>query len=294
MKKILLLPILLLLAYSPAVHAQSLDIPVEGYGISFGNSKNFTGLRFNLVDKDVEQINGLNLTFGLGFSGEFNGISLWLVGAAAKELNGLHVAGIGLGSEDINGLAASFGLIFGKTLKGISVGGVTKTDEAYGISLNWFGHRFKKAKGLFISFLGGIIEEELTGISIGFFSSPHLRSDPSYETDAPRKLSGMVLSMDPHAIKLNGFMLGLGVEGNEINGLALGALWVKPLSSTLNINGIAIGGLATVTDRMNGISIGLVNYAKELNGIQIGLVNIAKNNPPWAQILPGINAHFSF
>ena len=41
---------------------QSLDIPVKGYGISFGNSKKFTGLRFNFRDKRVDRIDGMNIT----------------------------------------------------------------------------------------------------------------------------------------------------------------------------------------------------------------------------------------
>ena len=41
--------------------AQSLDIPSSRWGISFGNSKNFTGLRFNYRDRDVEEITGINM-----------------------------------------------------------------------------------------------------------------------------------------------------------------------------------------------------------------------------------------
>ena len=37
--------------------AQSLDLAVKGYGISFGNSRNFNGLCFNLRDSQVEEIN---------------------------------------------------------------------------------------------------------------------------------------------------------------------------------------------------------------------------------------------
>ena len=36
--------------------AQSLDLSLKGYGISFGNSKNFNGLRFNLRDSQLEEI----------------------------------------------------------------------------------------------------------------------------------------------------------------------------------------------------------------------------------------------
>jgi hypothetical protein len=40
----------------------SLDLPVRGYGISFGNSARFTGLRINFRDAGLDLINGINLT----------------------------------------------------------------------------------------------------------------------------------------------------------------------------------------------------------------------------------------
>ena len=40
----------------------SLDIPTENNGISIGNSRNFTGLRINFRDRDVERIRGVNIT----------------------------------------------------------------------------------------------------------------------------------------------------------------------------------------------------------------------------------------
>ena len=42
--------------------AQSLDFPSKSWGISFGNSKTFTGLRFNFRDSRVEKITGVNST----------------------------------------------------------------------------------------------------------------------------------------------------------------------------------------------------------------------------------------
>jgi len=46
-----------------SLQAQSLNIPSENWGISFGNSKEFTGLRFNIQDDGVRKINGINVTF---------------------------------------------------------------------------------------------------------------------------------------------------------------------------------------------------------------------------------------
>ena len=45
-----------------SLRAQSLDIPSKRWGISFGNSPTFTGLRFNFRDSRVHRITGLNFT----------------------------------------------------------------------------------------------------------------------------------------------------------------------------------------------------------------------------------------
>ena len=42
--------------------AQSLNIPSKKWGVSFGNSKDFTGLRFNFRDSRVERVTGVNFT----------------------------------------------------------------------------------------------------------------------------------------------------------------------------------------------------------------------------------------
>lgn len=42
--------------------AQSLNIPAKTWGLSFGNSRNFAGLRFNFRDRNVEKIYGINIT----------------------------------------------------------------------------------------------------------------------------------------------------------------------------------------------------------------------------------------
>ncbi|MBN1560393.1 hypothetical protein JW998_09095, partial [candidate division KSB1 bacterium] len=62
--------------------AQSLDIPTKHYGLSIGNSSRFTGLRINFSDKDLQEINGVNITFWKARSsktGVINGLAIGLV-----------------------------------------------------------------------------------------------------------------------------------------------------------------------------------------------------------------------
>jgi len=43
------------------------------------------------------------------------------------------------------------------------------------------------------------------------------------------------------------------------------------------VNGLSINPLWNVYEKINGVSIGLVNHAAETQGIQIGLVNKSKS-----------------
>ena len=90
---ILFLIILLSGSGKNLLYAQSLDLPNERYGMSLGNSKNFTGLRINFIDKEVDEINGVNVTLWRAKENkdaEVKGISLGLVSQEAGRLIGIQ------------------------------------------------------------------------------------------------------------------------------------------------------------------------------------------------------------
>ena len=63
------------------VSAQGLNIPSRNWGISFGNSVKFTGLRLNVIEKNIEKINGIDLSVYQAkdeelHTGTVNGISI--------------------------------------------------------------------------------------------------------------------------------------------------------------------------------------------------------------------------
>ena len=68
--------------YPLSAVADGWNFPSETWGISFGNFKQFTGLRFNWLDEDVKQVNGWNVTLFAppnkerGFEWEFNGFNI--------------------------------------------------------------------------------------------------------------------------------------------------------------------------------------------------------------------------
>ena len=108
--------------------AQSFDLSLKGYGISFGNSKNFNGLRFNLRDSQVEEINGLNFTLWQGNDNEratVRGISVGL-SLKARNLHGLMIGGLGVVvHKQLEGISVGLlGVGAGRSVKGITLGGL--------------------------------------------------------------------------------------------------------------------------------------------------------------------------
>ena len=59
----LLILVSLLVSLPLEAGASGLGIPTKQAGLGFGNLREFTGVRFNLVDKDVHYMGGLNFTF---------------------------------------------------------------------------------------------------------------------------------------------------------------------------------------------------------------------------------------
>jgi hypothetical protein len=77
--------------------SQALNIPTQTAGISIGNSKLFNGLRFNFRDRNVEKINGVNITLWQSKQNKdarVNGISLGVLPTAGY-LRGINLGIIG-------------------------------------------------------------------------------------------------------------------------------------------------------------------------------------------------------
>ncbi len=55
------------------------------------------------------------------------------------------------------------------------------------------------------------------------------------------------------------------------------------------LEGVGISSFTQVLGHQNGLTIGLVNYARSLNGVQLGLINIVRDNPSGRKVLPVVN-----
>ena len=83
-------------------NAQSLSFPSSQYGISFGNSQNFTGLRFNWSDRNVKKVTGINITLwtpGDNEQAEMTGVNLGLMPSGGN-VTGMNFGFLGIAAEN--------------------------------------------------------------------------------------------------------------------------------------------------------------------------------------------------
>ena len=110
---------------------KALSLGSKKYGICFGNSSEYNGLRLNVVDKNVNTINGVNFS-GYSLSKKSNGISVGILGSFDSISNGLKIGGLGVQSIKHNGLAVGGILLIGKKYNGVGLSVVTIADTLNG------------------------------------------------------------------------------------------------------------------------------------------------------------------
>jgi len=246
--------LILALAVPCVILGQSLDIPSKKWGLSFGNSREFSGLRFNFRDGGVRRVTGVNITLwqprkdnqeaviegiSLGLipgGAHLRGIQFGLLGVAAeKSGSGINLGGLGLGAgEDLRGINfGGIGAGAGGSMTGLNIGGI-------GIGA---GH---SVTGITIGGIGAGSGDNMTGINIGGI--------------------GIGAGHNVTGITIGGLGAGAGdnMTGINIAGLGLGA--GKRLSG-INLSGLAAGA----GERMAGLTVcGLAAGAKEINGLTLG------------------------
>jgi hypothetical protein len=322
---------LLLFSFQGAL-GQSLDLGAKGYGLSFGNSKRFTGIRLNLVDSQVERISGLNLTLwnpGKNPDAVYNGLAMGLIGTKSRLINGIALSGIGVNAtERIRGIAAGTLGVGAKDMTGLAIGlimvdvhghfrGINisggwtlKGEQMDGLALSLGSAMAKHVRGAAIAgfFAGG--QQSFSGLALAgggvFASSFHGLGISGFGAGGEDVKGVLLTGGGMGGARMDGiFVAGLGLGATErIRGFAFGSF----LAVAPEVKGVMIGGLnGLYIDRIDlvdflhfelankeftGLSIGLVNYSAKLKGVQIGLINYAANNPRWLRLLPLINLHF--
>jgi len=245
--------LIFIFAGSMVLPARGFTIPAKNWGICFGNSPQFTGLRFNFIDRNIRTINGVNVTLwkppDKQVSGTVNGFSLGLI-PYADRLNGLQLGLLGLGAEkQVTGV--SIGLIgagSGGDIKGITIGGigVGAGGSLIGINIGLVGTGAgENVTGVNFGGLGVGAGQNLTGLNIG--------------------LLGVGAGENVIGINIGG--LGVGA-GQNLTGLSFGLLGV---GAGENLTGITIAGLgAGAGEKLTGLTIcGLGAGAPSIRGVTI-------------------------
>jgi len=302
--------------------ARGLTVPARTWGICFGNSPSFTGLRFNFIDRNIQTINGINLTlwkppdklvsgtvngFSLGlipYANHLNGIQIGLLGAGAKEnITGITIGLIGAGSgRDMKGInIGGLGVGAGQNLIGLNIGllGVGAGENVTGITIAGLGAGAgENAIGINIGGLGVGAGQNLIGLNIGLLGVGAGENVTGITiaglgAGAGEKLTGLTIcGLVAGSPSIRGVTIaGLGLGGKFISGLsiALGTVQVKDDGI---ISGLSISAFNYIRGTQRGVAIGIVNYAYRLKGLQIGLVNIVRDNPKGRVVLPIINFCF--
>ena len=300
--------------------AQSLDIPSHGWGLSFGNSKEFTGLRFNFRDSQVKRITGINITLwqphkdnteavveglslglvpggahlrglqvgllGVAATKSLAGISFGLLGmGAGGDVTGLNLGGLGIGAgRDMKGInVGGLGIGAGGNLWGLNLGGVGAGENAAGINIGGLGAGAgKNMIGLNIAGLGLGAGERLAGINIGGLGM-----------GAGDRLAGLtIVGLAAGAPEVVGLTIAGGfVGGKSLRGLQVAGAMVHVIKDG-HLAGCAVSPFNYIRGSQSGLSIGIVNYARSVTGLQIGVINIVRNNPKGLRVLPVFNTNF--
>ena len=283
--------------------SSSLDLGFHNSGISFGNSPVWNGLRFNLSDCGIKEINGINITLwkperspgslvrgialGLApFAETIQGISFGLAAVVAEqELSGINIGGLAVVSGgDIRGVnIGGLATVARGNLLGINIGGLAVVTKGEMHGLNFGGLAVVSENDMFGLNFGGLAvvsKGELRGINFGGLAVVA-------EGEMTGLNSALIALVSQEGITgLN--LVGYKVETSKINGLNVSLGW----TDVDELKGISISCYNKIRVSQTGLVIGLFNVADELNGVQIGLLNIAKNNNGLAKVLPFVNLHF--
>ena len=257
---------LITLSAVTTAHAQ-INLGSNGKGLSFGNSSEWTGIRFNVRDSGVQEIRGLNVTLlaprdpatgvirgaavGILSTGasEIHGLGFGLAGVAAGDnLTGVMIGGLGAGAGgDITGIAfGGFGLGAGGDIRGVSFGGfgLGAGGDISGISVGGFGLAAgEDLKGASAAIFGMGAGGDMTGFGLAGF--------------------GMGAGGSIKGIHLAGFGMGAGddITGIHIAGFGLGA------GGTIKGASAALFGIGA--DRLDGLNLAGTLSARQMQGLAI-------------------------
>lgn len=250
-------------------------------GLALGNVPRVTGLRLNLYDVDMEEINGINLTFLAGHNSEaeVRGLSLGLFKTSAGTYTGIPVAFLGLSilpiffpvEMEVADITAHS--ITGVALNPSPIGITACEGRLTGLSLSSLT-LVQELRGAAVGVVVGAREGGISGAALALAA---VRSEgPS---------SGLFASIYMECKDLVGASLTLGMtDADDVTGVS-----VSPLLQTERFTGIALAGKMVSDGDVNGISVNGRFDCQDFTGININLVTWSLNGAMVAREIKGVN-----
>jgi hypothetical protein len=261
------------------------------------------GIALGLPMTGAGTLRGLSLGFGVAADRTLDGIGLGVFGAGSGDrVRGILLGGLGAGAGgDVTGIAAGgLGAGAGGNVVGLLAGllGAGCGGDLTGIALGGLGAGASgRLRGIAFGGLGAGAGGDVEGIvlgGLGVGAGGELRglAVSGLGVGAGEAIRGIAVSaIGIGSPRIQGLTVSLVAGANEVQGLILAPAYFH-LGSGGRFDGFAVSAFNRILGEQRGLVIGIVNYAARLNGVQIGLVNWADNNPAGLKILPIANAHF--
>lgn len=284
---------------------------IDNTGLSIGDSRIVRGIRLNFRDRNMERVDGINVTIWSphedAWGGEVMGVAVGLPLTGARRISGLGLGIFGVGAEEeFTGIGVGgFGLGAGGDANGILIGGfgVGAGGNVRGITVGGFGAGAGgEVTGITIGGFGAGAGGDITGFTFGGFGAG-AGGDVSGITiagiaaGAGGTLRGFTLAgAAAGAPRVRGLVLSSIAGGHDVHAGILAPLYFRLQSENdgdLGVfRGVSVSALNHVKGEQRGLTIGLINHSWELRGWQIGLINHAASNPPALKWLPIFNKDF--
>lgn len=318
-----LLP-LLLLAALPATAAPQLDLTIDNTGLSIGDSRIVRGIRFNVRDRRMEQVDGVNVTVWSPHrdarGGEVNGLALGLPMTGARRIQGIGVGILGVGAEegftgigiggagigsggDVRGiLIGGLGVGAGGDVTGLTVGvlGAGAGGDISGITVGGLGAGTGgNVRGITVAGLGAGAGGDVTGLTIALLGAG-AGGDITGITIAPfagsgGTLRGVAAGVAAGAPTVRALLLSAAAGGHDVRAAVFAPIYFRVAANENGgdggmFRGVSVSSFNHVQGDQRGLTIGVFNSAWTLDGgWQIGLSNYVRNQKRGPKWLPIIN-----
>ncbi len=254
-----------------------INLTANDWGIVIGNAPRVHGLRFNLSDRGIEQIDGLNVTFWKPREtsrGVINGVALGLLAPAARHINGISLGTIAtVGESSLRGIsAAAIATVSEGVIQGVSAAGIAVIGE-------------QRVTGITAAGIAVISNGKLIGVSASGLAT--IGRTGLWGVHA----AGLATVSEGDAFGVTASGLATVCEGG-LHGIGAAGLAIVTEGA---VDGVALAGLTTVCDgTMTGIAIagGVIITEQTIRGLAVGGIalpsRVDDESKRWS--LPGIKA----